>query len=46
MFNQTLLIMTEFLENLPEGFILIYSAIIAVAAAVGWIAKSIFGKKK
>ena len=46
MFNQNLLIMSEFLENLPEGFTLIYSAIVAVAAAVGWIAKSIFGKKK
>lgn len=46
MFNQILLIMSEFLENLPEGITLIYTAIVAVGAAIGWIAKSIFGKKK
>lgn len=38
--------MSEFLENLPEGITLIYTAIVAVGAAIGWVAKSIFGRKK
>jgi len=38
--------MEQFLNNLPEGVGLLVAAVSAVSAFVGWIAKSIFKRKK
>lgn len=38
--------MNDFLNNLPEGIGLLVGAVSAVSAFIGWVAKSIFKRKK